>query len=143
MRKTLFGYMLGSDFLIVIEKSLLIPLGTKKAHPIHIRPTMFRLLMYLIENASTEPILDDDIMRDVWENYDLRASKARLWQVMNAMCKKLCLKGTFFEIFSRVENTGYIVNTENIRSIYEIERLTDKGGSYATEWPLSRYPDHL
>ena len=136
MRNKVFGYMLGADFLIVLEKSVLIPIGMKKASSIHIRPTMFRLLIYLIENASPNPILDDDIMRDVWEEYGLSASKARLWQVMNAMSKKLCLKDTFFDLFRRVENTGYFVNKEYIRVIYTNDKYPDQGGTCATKWPL-------
>ncbi|ESN53163.1 hypothetical protein [Enterobacter sp. MGH 16] len=142
MKNKTFGYMLGSDYLIVLEKAVLIPLGAKKNAPIHIRPTMFRLLIYLIENASVKPILDDDIMRDVWEKYDLRASKARLWQVMNAMCKKLLLKESFSEIFVRVENTGYLVNENQVRAIYTNEQCIETGASYATERSLSGYSHH-
>lgn len=118
MRKDLFGYMLGSEFLIVIDKSVLIPLDVKKSGPVHFRPTIFRLLIYLIENASIEPIHDNDIMRDVWEKHNLRASKPRLWQVMNAMGKKMGLKDGISELFSRVENKGYLVNKDNVRYIY-------------------------
>ncbi|HIE9359424.1 TPA: hypothetical protein ACXRUV_005083 [Klebsiella quasipneumoniae subsp. similipneumoniae] len=142
MRKKVFGYMLGADFLIVLEKSVLIPIGMKKASSIHIRPTMFRLLIYLIENASPNPILDDDIMRDVWEEYGLSASKARLWQVMNAMSKKLCLKDTFCDLFRRVENTGYYVNKDYIRVIYTNDKYPDQGGNCVTKWPLHGHSDN-
>lgn len=142
MNKKIFGYMLGADFLIVLEKSVLIPMNNKKATPIHLRQTMFRLLVYLIENSSTEPILDDNIMRDVWEKNGLRSSKARLWQVMNAMSKKLCLKDTYSEIFRRVENTGYIVNKSCIRVIYTNDKHPDPGGTYATKWPMQGYSNY-
>lgn len=141
MKQNLLGYMLGSEFLIVIDKSVLIPLDANKSGPVHFRPTMFRLLIYLIENASIEPVYDDDIMRNVWENYDLRASKPRLWQVMNAMGKKMGLKDGISELFRRVENTGYLVNKENIRYIYAKTFSDELRREYAAKRTLSGYPD--
>lgn len=142
MRQNLLGYMLGSEFLVVIDKSVLIPLDAKKSGPVHFRPTMFRLLIYLIENASNEPIHDDDIMRNVWEKHDLRASKPRLWQVMNAMGKKMGLKEGISELFCRVENTGYLVNKDNVRYIYAKALSEEPRRGHATERSLSGYSNY-
>lgn len=113
-----FGYILGDEFLIVRNRAMLIPLGDKKDAALCLRPTMFRLLIYLIENASDEPVADEDIMLNVWEKFGLRSSKARLWQVMNAMCKKISLMGDLSDVFIRVENTGYYVNKNKVGILF-------------------------
>ncbi|CAH6662021.1 hypothetical protein [Pseudocitrobacter vendiensis] len=136
MKENLLGYMLGSEFLILIDRSILIPLEANKSSPVQFRPTMFRLLIYLIENASIEPVHDDDIMRNVWEIHGLRASKPRLWQVMNNMGKKMGLKEGISELFLRIENTGYLVNKDNIKYIYVREFPNELMGDYIPKGTL-------
>ncbi|WP_320720253.1 winged helix-turn-helix domain-containing protein [Enterobacter sp. 296B2] len=114
------GYLLGSDsegVFFMKEQSLLIPLNIV-SKPVRLRRTMFHLLDFILEKANTGLIPDDEIMRNVWEGYGLKASTPRLWQVMNELKKKLTNLGVEPNFITRVEGKGYIANSAIMEPVY-------------------------
>ncbi|EOI2494973.1 MULTISPECIES: winged helix-turn-helix domain-containing protein [Enterobacter] len=114
------GYLLGSDsegVFFMKEQSLLIPLNIV-SKPVRLRRTMFHLLDFILEKANTGLIPDDEIMRNVWEGYGLKASTPRLWQVMNELKKKLTNLGVEPNFITRVEGKGYIANRAIMEPVY-------------------------
>lgn len=86
----------------------------------HIRETMMRLLVFLIENADEPLISNKNIMVNVWDIYDLRSSNSRLWQVMKLLQQKLNSINIPSEFIKHVENKGYVLsNVDVTRLFYE------------------------
>lgn len=72
---------------------------------------MGNLLYYLLENADKECISDEEIMSEVWEKHDLRASYSRLWQVYRDLNYRLTDIGVDINLLTRVKRLrGYKVN---------------------------------
>lgn len=114
------GYIIGSEsegVFFMKEQSLLIPLNIV-SKPVRLRRTMFHLLDFVLEKANADLIADDEIMRNVWEGYGLKASTPRLWQVMNELKKKLTSLGVEQDFITRVEGKGYIANRAKLEPVY-------------------------
>ncbi|MEZ6877563.1 transcriptional regulator [Enterobacter sp. KBR-315C3_2022] len=121
MRK--FGYILGDDkngVIVLRENRVLISLKIQKNIQSHVylRQTMFRLLEFLLEKGKSGLLLDEIIMKAVWEGYGLRSSAPRLWQVMHELRKKLDELGVEDNFILRVEGRGYIVNAASYEPVY-------------------------
>jgi DNA-binding winged helix-turn-helix (wHTH) protein len=114
----LCGYALGNEILFYFKGSVLINFSKNNFRRVQIRSTMANLLTYLLLNSDRKFITDDDIMSDVWEMNNLRASSHRLWQVSRDLKFKLIEIGLNEELFTRVERRGFSVNSRLVMPIY-------------------------
>ena len=114
----LCGYALGNEILFYFKDNVLINFSKNNFCRVQIRSTMANLLSYLLLNSERKFITDDDIMSDVWEMNNLRASSHRLWQVSRDLKFKLLEIGLEEELFIRVERRGFSVNSGLVMPIY-------------------------
>ncbi len=85
---------------------------------IFLRNTMANLLNYLLAHAVDNIVTDQELMLNVWELNGLSASRPRLWQVMNALDKKLAVLGLQEKLIIRVPKKGYIVPADMVMCLY-------------------------
>lgn len=122
MEKIILGYYIGSDVHFDIKKRMLINVNASLRSGLRpqvlFRETMFRLFMYLIENANGAVINDCVLLSNVWDKYGLNSSNQRLWQVMNALKHKMKVVGMPDDFIMRVESKGYYVRENMIIRLY-------------------------
>ncbi|HCB1498031.1 hypothetical protein DET57_10197 [Klebsiella oxytoca] len=108
----LYGYCIGDNLEFRISPALLV--NTLTGISIRLRPTMARLLSYILNHSNEKMIEDEKIMRDVFENYGLKCNKQRLWQAINSLKKTLVKCGFSRFIIYRVNNNGFLVSNVRI-----------------------------
>ncbi|WP_224232179.1 hypothetical protein, partial [Klebsiella oxytoca] len=106
------GYCIGDNLEFRISPALLV--NTLTGISIRLRPTMARLLSYILNHSNERMIEDEKIMRDVFENYGLKCNKQRLWQAINSLKKTLAKCGFSRFIIYRVNNNGFLISNVRI-----------------------------
>lgn len=126
MDRVTFGYYIGSDVHFDIANKTLINvnrnLSSRQKTQVMLRDTMFRLFVFLLENANGNIISNTDILISVWESHGLSASTQRLWQVMRGLSQKLSLVGIPDDFIMRIESKGYYVRENMITVLYSEKR---------------------
>ncbi len=82
---------------------------------------MMRLFIYLLENADSKVIGNEEILTNVWDKYGLSSSSQRLWQVMHCLRNKLSTLGIAEDFITRTEEDhvrGFCINKERVTPIY-------------------------
>lgn len=118
-----FGYYISPGVQLDAFHRHLINLGqsdkSQKYIKVSLRDTKLRLLMFLLEHAGEKLITNQKIMTNVWEHYGLRASSARLWQVMQDLKSTLISVGVDFDaLITKVDSRGYSVNGSMVIALY-------------------------
>ncbi|CAI1873426.1 Uncharacterised protein [Serratia fonticola] len=122
MEKTIFGYYIGSDVHFDVTNKTLINVSAvlriRQKKSVLLRDTMFRLFLFLLENANGTIVDNSDILINVWDKHGLSSSNQRLWQVMQALKAKLSYVGVPDDFIMRVESKGYYVRENMITVLY-------------------------
>lgn len=113
-----YGYLFSSNIIYLCDENILINYNKNSLIRIHLRKTMGNLLSFFLESSDGDFISDDEIMRRVWEDNELRASTHRLWQVMKNLRYKLIDVGMTEVIFSRTGRNGFVVNLSGVTTLY-------------------------
>lgn len=108
----LYGYCIGDNLEFRVSPALLV--NTLTGISIRLRPTMARLLSFILNHSNEKIIEDDKIMRDVFENYGLKCNRQRLWQAINSLKKTLAKCGFSRFIIYRVNNNGFLISNVRI-----------------------------
>lgn len=106
--QALYGYCIGDNLEFRISPALLV--NTFTGISVRLRPTMARLLQYILSHSSERMIEDKDIMREVFDNFGLKCNKQRLWQAVNALKTTLFKCGYSDMDIYRVKNNGFIIS---------------------------------
>lgn len=112
LNQVLYGYCIGSHLEFRISPALLV--NTLTGVSFRLRPTMARLLQYILSHSSERIIEDKNIMREVFENFGLKCSKQRLWQAMNSLKTTLAKCGFSQVVIYRVNNSGFVVSDVHV-----------------------------
>lgn len=115
----IYGYEIDKDVYFFIKDKLLVNCGKEEFSRLQLRTTMTNFLSYLLSHADKGHISDDELMLNVWEKHNLRASSHRLWQVARDMKKNLKEIGLTQDIFFRAERRGFVVNQKLISPIFQ------------------------
>ncbi|MEN0581395.1 hypothetical protein AAIG39_20670 [Phytobacter palmae] len=122
MNKEIFGYHIFPDIYFELEKKSLINVSqkhmTQRTNVVFLRDTMFRLLVFILENAGEGIIYDATILLEVWDRYGLSSSNQRLWQVMSALKNKLRMTNAPEDLIMRVDSKGFFVRKDLITVLY-------------------------
>ncbi|WP_420301033.1 winged helix-turn-helix domain-containing protein [Enterobacter sp. BNK-8] len=116
------GFLIANEVVYLVSEQILISIDCRERPIIKLRTTMANLLKYLLENSQNEIISDEELMDNIWEKHNLRASNARLWQVMREMRNRLSEAGLTKEIFYRVGRKGYVVRANEIEVFFSEKR---------------------
>lgn len=112
------GFIIDNKIIYLVNEQVLININPKERQNIKIRSTMANLLKYILENINNEMITDEELMENVWENNNLRASNARVWQVMRELKNRLREAGLDEELVYRVGRKGYLKRGLDIEYLY-------------------------
>ncbi|WP_408949790.1 winged helix-turn-helix domain-containing protein [Limnobaculum xujianqingii] len=87
---------------------------------IQLRPTMMRLLTYLVlnVNANNRIVSHDDILTNVWENHDLIATNQRMSYVINQLNDKLSVLGISKQLIMNIHGQGYSLSDISVSILY-------------------------
>lgn len=114
------GYEIFGEVHYYIDDMLLINISKHGFSRVQLRATMGNLLHYFLKNSPRIYVSDDEIMSEVWERNNLRASSHRLWQVVKELNYKLNEVGVYEEIFSRVNRQSrFSVKKDHIVPLYK------------------------
>lgn len=80
--------------------------------------TMLHLFVYLLVHGRYRIISKDELLKEIWEAYDLSPSSQRLWKVLNNLIKKLDLIGLPDDFIMNIKGRGYRINYPEITPIY-------------------------
>lgn len=118
-----YGYSFSSSIIYLCDEKLLINYSKNFLVRIQLRKTMGNLLTFFLESSDGNFISDDEIMRRVWEDNELRASTHRLWQVMKNLRYKLIDAGMTDVFFSRTGRNGFVVNLSEVTTLYHGNKI--------------------
>ncbi|MGM0513275.1 MAG: winged helix-turn-helix domain-containing protein [Pseudomonadota bacterium] len=85
---------------------------------VSLNETQSRLLTCLLMNRTSAVIYKDDIMKSVWDEFNLSSSNQRLWQTVNELRKKLSFIGLPDDFIENIHGMGYAVNNSKIGSLH-------------------------
>jgi len=113
-----YGYSFPSGIIYLCEEKLLINYSKNSFRRVPLRKTMDNLLTFFLESSDGDFISDDEVMRRVWEDNELRASTHRLWQVIKNLRYKLIDVGMTDVFFARTRRNGFVVNLSEVTKLY-------------------------
>lgn len=110
-----YGYELFGEVHYYINEMVLLNYRLPNPVRIKLRSTMANMLNYLLLNSERTFISDDEVMLEVWERNNLRASYHRLWQVTRDLNYKIMEAGIVGKLFTRVpRRRGFCINKDAI-----------------------------
>jgi DNA-binding winged helix-turn-helix (wHTH) protein len=118
----LYGFRLSETVIYLSEERLLINYDKASLARVQLRQTMANLLLFLLNNAGEKFISDDELMKKVWEENELRASTHRLWQVTRDLRHKLNEVGLENELFSRTGRKGFVVSLNGVSPFFHLHK---------------------
>lgn len=113
----LIGYQIDKSYFYNIGNRTLLNVSENPSKVIF-RRTMAVLFEYLLEHAQGKVVTDNEIMANVWEANDLKASSQRLWQVMDNLKSALQCVGINEDLIMRVNSNGYLIRGDLIFNLY-------------------------
>lgn len=116
-----YGFRLSETVIYLSAERLLINYNKESLVRIQLRQTMANLLLFLLNNADEKFISDDELMKKVWEENELRASTHRLWQVTRDLRHKLHEVGLENELFSRTGRKGFVVSLDGVSPFFHLD----------------------
>lgn len=117
----LFGFLIGNDIQIDILNRRVIRVTSNQGLffcAIILKKVMMDLLVYLLLNAIDDEVSKDELLKNVWEEKNLRASSQRLWQVINELKVNLVNIGFPIDFIVNIRGHGYKINYEFVKPIY-------------------------
>lgn len=124
IHKRLYGFRLNGNVLFNIENRRLFHYveefseHTMAFRTVSLSEAQSRLLICLLTNHKDVFIYKDDILKKVWDEFNLPSSNQRLWQTVNELRKKLAFVGFADDFIANVHGRGYSVNSLKIESLY-------------------------
>lgn len=108
-------YEISDSVIYFPQKYLIVNISSCNLKRIQLRVTMGNLLHYFLLSSVAGFVSDEELMTEVWEKNDLRASSHRLWQVTRDLSFKLAEAGLKDPLYVRNrKRKGYTINSEII-----------------------------
>ncbi|RDL27140.1 winged helix-turn-helix domain-containing protein [Serratia fonticola] len=120
MKHKLFGFLLHDSIIYNIASRRLLYFSedlhdhAMSVKTVILNETQSRLLICLLENCKKAVIYKDDIMKSVWDEFNLPSSNQRLWQTINELKKKLLSIGLPDDFITNIHGMGYSVHNSKI-----------------------------
>lgn len=120
MENKVYGFLLNDNVLFNIATRRLFhyakefPEHTMSFKTVSLSEAQSRLLICLLTNHQNVIIHKDDILKSVWDEFNLPSSNQRLWQTVNELRKKLMFIGLPEDFIANVHGMGYSVNSSKI-----------------------------
>lgn len=120
----LYGFMIGAEIHFDISNRRLYRLTGSHTEKnivfasIYFNETMFRLFLYLLINARSQPVPKEELYEKIWEAHNLSPSAQRLWQVLHNLNNKLGLLGLPRDFILNIRGQGYVINYPDVIPVY-------------------------
>lgn len=124
----LFGYVINDEFQVDIKSGSVIKLYNTIEYHLHgderfsnylrLRETMLRLLTYLLAHASSGYVSNQELLIQVWENYNLSSSTTRLTQVIYELKARLGKIGIADDFIKSSRGKGYTLRGASVTPLY-------------------------
>lgn len=123
MERRMYGFLLDEKILFDIANKKIIHYSFDESDfPMFIKvvslnDTQSRLLRFLLVNRKDDIINRNEIMKHVWDSFNLSSSNQRLWQSMNGLRKKLSSLGLPDDFITNIHGIGYSVDNTKVLSL--------------------------
>ncbi|WP_411751575.1 winged helix-turn-helix domain-containing protein [Serratia sp. (in: enterobacteria)] len=124
----LFGYIINDEYQVDIKSGSVIKLyntieyshnGDERfSNYLKLRETMLRLLTYLLAHASSGYVSNQELLVQVWENYNLSSSTTRLTQVVSELKARLSKIGMADDFIKTTRGKGYTLRGAAVTPLY-------------------------
>lgn len=124
----LFGYVVNNEFQVDIKSGSVIKLynsielgnhsDDRFTNYLKLRETMMRLFTYLLAHAKFGYISNQELLVQVWENYNLSSSTTRLTQVITELKTRLEKIGIDESFIQASRGKGYTLRGATIIPLY-------------------------
>lgn len=121
----LFGYVINDEYQVNIKSGSVIKLyntmeyGDERfTNYLKLRETMLRLLTYLLAHANSGYVSNQELLVQVWENYNLSSSTTRLTQVVSELKARLSKIGIADNFIKTERGKGYTLRGASIIPLY-------------------------
>lgn len=76
------------------------------------------LLAYLLANGRQNPVRRDDILRNVWDERNLKSSSQILWSTLKDLKTELTLVGLGQDFITSEKGAHYSINAQRVQALY-------------------------
>lgn len=126
MYRTIFGFLINENIQVDIRNRRIIRFTTDnigRSYYLNVSVTVIKeqsmfLLAYLLANGRDKLVRRDDILRNVWDERNLKSSSQILWSALKELRTELKLLG-FDDGFIKSEKGGlYSINARKIQALH-------------------------
>lgn len=126
MFRTTFGFLINDSVQVDIHHRRIICLNMGEARRtyalnvsvITVKELHMMLLAYLLANGRQNPVRREDILKNVWDDRDLKSSSQILWATMKALKDDLSMIGLDDDFITSDKGAYYSINASKIRALY-------------------------
>lgn len=126
MFRTTFGFLINDNIQIDIHNRRIIKLDIEEERKpyvlnvsvISIKDLQMMLLAYLLANGRNHPVKRDDILKNVWDNRDLKSSSQILWATLKDLKSNLSRVGLGEDFIVSDKGSKYSINAMKVQALY-------------------------
>lgn len=126
MFSSTFGFLINDSIQVDIHHRRIIKLYMDEARKsyalnvsvISVKDLHMMLLAYLLANGRGKPVKRDDILKNVWDNRNLKSSGQILWATLKELKSELSLVGLSDDFITSEKGAHYTINALKIQALY-------------------------
>lgn len=126
MFRSTFGFLINDNIQVDIHNRRIIKLRmdeAKKSYALNVsiiavKDLHMMLLAYLLANGRQNPVKRDDILRNVWDERNLKSSSQILWTTLKDLKTELALVGLDDDFITSEKGAYYSINAHKVLALY-------------------------
>lgn len=126
MFRTTFGFLINDSVQVDIHNRRILCLHMDDARRtyalnvsvIAVKELHMMLLAYLLANGRHNPVRREDILKNVWDDRDLKSSGQILWATIKALKDELAMVGLGEDFIKSEKGACYSINAGKVRALY-------------------------
>ncbi|MEW7314635.1 hypothetical protein AB1E22_18365 [Buttiauxella gaviniae] len=126
MFRTTFGFLINDNIQVDIHHRRIIKLYMDEARKsyalnvsvIAVKDLHMMLLAYLLANGRERPVKRDDILKNVWDDRNLKSSSQILWATLKELKTELSLVGLGMDFITTEKGAHYSINAQKVQALY-------------------------
>lgn len=126
MFRATFGFLINDNIQVDIHHRRIIKLHLDEARKsyslnvsvIAVKDLHMMLLAYLLANGRQNPVRRDDILRNVWDERNLKSSSQILWSTLKDLKTELTLVGLGQDFITSEKGAHYSINAQRVQALY-------------------------
>ncbi|CNI35333.1 hypothetical protein HB991_11585 [Yersinia mollaretii] len=126
MFRSTFGFLINDNIQVDIHHRRIIKLRMDEARKsyalnvsvIAVKDLHMMLLAYLLANGRQNPVKREDILRNVWDERNLKSSSQILWTTLKDLKTELALVGLNEDFITSEKGAHYSINAHKVQALY-------------------------